>query len=158
MAKVRPFKGLRPTPELAPVVSSRPYDVLSSQEAYDECLGNEKSLYHIIKPEINFDPMVDEHDPQVYDVAVKQFEKFQKEGWLVQDQKPCYYLYSQTMQGRTQFGLVVAACVQDYVSGAIKKHELTRADKEEDRMKHVRCTNATVIFSISSGSSITHTS
>lgn len=142
MAKVRPFKGLRPSPELAPVVSSRPYDVLSSQEAYDECLDNEKSLYHIIKPEINFSPMVDEHDPQVYDVAVKQFEKFQKEGWLVQDEKPCYYLYSQTMQGRTQYGLVVAACVQDYVSGAIKKHELTRADKEEDRMKHVRCTNA----------------
>ncbi|MCF0179719.1 MAG: DUF1015 domain-containing protein [Bacteroidales bacterium] len=142
MAKVRPFKGLRPTPELAPVVSSRPYDVLSSQEAYEECLGNEKSLYHIIKPEINFSPMVDEHDPQVYDVAVKQFEKFQKEGWLVQDDKPCYYLYSQTMQGRTQYGLVVAAYVQDYVSGAIKKHELTRADKEEDRMKHVRCTNA----------------
>ena len=142
MAKVRPFKGLRPTPELAPVVSSRPYDVLSSQEAYDECLGNEKSLYHIIKPEINFSPMVDEHDAQVYDVAVKQFEKFQKEGWLVQDEKPCYYLYSQTMNGRTQYGLVVAACVQDYVSGAIKKHELTRADKEEDRMKHVRCTNA----------------
>ena len=142
MAKVRPFKGLRPTPELAPVVSSRPYDVLSSQEAYDECKGNEKSLYHIIKPEINFNPMVDEHDPQVYEVAVQQFEKFQKEGWLVQDEKPCYYLYSQTMQGRTQYGLVVAACVQDYVSGAIKKHELTRAVKEEDRMKHVRCTNA----------------
>lgn len=142
MAKIRPFKGLRPSGELAPIVSSRPYDVLSSQEAFDECVGNEKSLYHIIKPEINFDPMVDEHDPQVYDEAVKQFQKFQKEGWLVQDDKPCYYLYSQAMQGRTQYGLVVAAYVQDYVNGVIKKHELTRADKEEDRMKHVRCTNA----------------
>jgi len=142
MAKVRPFKGLRPSGELAPIVSSRPYDVLSSQEAYDECAGNEKSLYHIIKPEINFEPMVDEHDPKVYDEAVRQFQKFQAEGWLVQDDKPCYYLYSQTMQGRTQYGLVVAAYVQDYVNGVIKKHELTRADKEEDRMKHVRCTNA----------------
>ncbi|MBQ0057610.1 MAG: DUF1015 domain-containing protein [Bacteroidales bacterium] len=142
MAKVRPFCGLRPSAELAPVVSSRPYDVLSSQEAFDECAGNEKSLYHIIKPEINFTPIADEHDPKVYDAAVSQFAKFQKEGWLKRDAKPCYYLYSQTMQGRTQYGLVVAANVQDYVSGVIKKHELTRADKEEDRMKHVRCLNA----------------
>lgn len=142
MAKVRPFRGLRPSAELAPVVSSRPYDVLSSQEAFEECKGNEKSLYHIIKPEINFDPICDEHDPKVYDVAVEQFAKFQKEGWLKQDSKPCYYLYSQTMGDRTQFGLVVAANVQDYVNGVIKKHELTRADKEEDRMKHVRCLNA----------------
>lgn len=142
MAKVRPFKGLRPSPELAPVVSSRPYDVLSSQEAYDECQGNEKSLYHIIKPEINFDPIADEHDPKVYDAAVEQFAKFKAQGWLKQDEKPVYYLYSQTMQGRTQYGLVVAANVDDYLTGVIKKHELTRADKEEDRMKHVRCLSA----------------
>ena len=142
MAKVRPFRGLRPSAELAPVVSSRPYDVLSSQEAFDECRGNEKSLYHIIKPEINFTPICDEHDPKVYDAAVEQFAKFQQNGWLKQDSKACYYLYSQTMGTRTQFGLVVAANVQDYVSGVIKKHELTRADKEEDRMKHVRCLNA----------------
>ncbi len=142
MAKVRPFKGLRPSPELAPVVSSRPYDVLSSQEAFDECAGNEKSLYHIIKPEINFDPIADEHDPKVYDAAVEQFAKFKQQGWLKQDEKPVYYLYSQTMQGRTQYGLVVAANVQDYLTGVIKKHELTRADKEEDRMKHVRCLSA----------------
>ena len=142
MAKVRPFRGLRPSAELAPVVSSRPYDVLSSQEAFDECKGNEKSLYHIIKPEINFTPICDEHDPKVYDAAVEQFAKFQKNGWLKQDNKACYYLYSQTMGERTQFGLVVAANVQDYVTGVIKKHELTRADKEEDRMKHVRCLNA----------------
>ena len=142
MAKVRPFRGLRPSAELAPIVSSRPYDVLSSEEAFEECKGNEKSLYHIIKPEINFTPIADEHDPKVYDAAVEQFAKFQQEGWLKQDSKPCYYLYSQTMGERTQYGLVVAANVQDYVSGVIKKHELTRADKEEDRMKHVRCLNA----------------
>ena len=142
MAKVRPFRGLRPSPELAPVVSSRPYDVLSSQEAFDECQGNEKSLYHIIKPEINFDPIADEHDPQVYDAAVAQFSKFKAEGWLKQDQTPVYYLYSQTMGERTQYGLVVAANVDDYLNGVIKKHELTRADKEEDRMKHVRCLSA----------------
>lgn len=142
MAKVRPFKGLRPSPELAPVVSSRPYDVLSSQEAADECQGNEKSLYHIIKPEINFDPIADEHDPKVYDMACEQFAKFKAEGWLKQDEKPVYYLYSQTMGERTQFGLVVAANVDDYLTGVIKKHELTRADKEEDRMKHVRCLSA----------------
>ncbi len=142
MAKVRPFKGLRPSPELAPVVSSRPYDVLSSQEAFDECQGNEKSLYHIIKPEINFTPIADEHDPQVYDAAVAQFAKFKAEGWLRQDQQPVYYLYSQTMGDRTQYGLVVAANVDDYLNGIIKKHELTRADKEEDRMKHVRCLSA----------------
>lgn len=142
MAQVRPFKGLRPSAELAPIVSSRPYDVLSSQEAADECKGNEKSLYHIIKPEINFDPIADEHDPKVYDAAVEQFAKFKAEGWLKQDEQAVYYLYSQTMQGRTQYGLVVAASVQDYMTGVIKKHELTRADKEEDRMKHVRCLNA----------------
>ena len=142
MAKVRPFKGLRPDPELAPIVSSRPYDVLSSQEAYDECLGNEKSLYHIIKPEINFDPIADEHDPKVYDMACEQFAKFKQAGWLKQDATPVYYLYSQTMEGRTQYGLVVAANVDDYLNGVIKKHELTRADKEEDRMKHVRCLSA----------------
>ena len=142
MAKVRPFKGLRPSPELAPIVSSRPYDVLSSQEAFDECQGNEKSLYHIIKPEINFDPIADEHDPKVYDMACEQFRKFKAEGWLQQDAKPVYYLYSQTMGERTQYGLVVAASVDDYLTGVIKKHELTRADKEEDRMKHVRCLSA----------------
>ena len=142
MAQVRPFRGLRPAAELAPVVSSRPYDVLSSAEAADECRGNEKSLYHIIKPEINFTPIADEHDERVYGEAVRQFERFQREGWLVQDAAPMYYLYAQTMQGRTQYGLVVAAAVEDYLSGVIKKHELTRADKEEDRMKHVRCLEA----------------
>jgi uncharacterized protein (DUF1015 family) len=142
MATVRPFKGLRPPRELAATVSSRPYDVLSSEEAKAEAEGNEKSLYHIIKPEIDFDPILDEHDPRVYDRAVENFRSFRAKGWLVQDEKPCYYLYAQTMEGRTQYGLVVAAAVADYMSGVIKKHELTRADKEEDRMKHVRCTQA----------------
>jgi uncharacterized protein (DUF1015 family) len=127
---------------LAATVSSRPYDVLSSAEAKAEAAGNEKSLYHIIKPEIDFDPTCDEHNPRVYDRAVENFRHFRQAGWLQQDAKPCYYLYAQTMEGRTQYGLVVAASVQDYMSGVIKKHELTRADKEEDRMKHVRCTNA----------------
>ncbi len=142
MALVRPFKGLRPTVDLAATLSSRPYDVLSSTEAKEEAMGNPYSLYHIIKPEINFDPLLDEHDPRVYDKAVEMFEKFQAEGWLQQDPQPCYYLYAQTMEGRRQYGLVVAASVEDYMSGKIKKHELTRADKEEDRMKHVRVTNA----------------
>jgi uncharacterized protein (DUF1015 family) len=127
---------------LAATVSSRPYDVLSSEEAKAEAAGNEKSLYHIIKPEIDFDPICDEHDARVYDRAVANFRHFREAGWLQQDAKPCYYLYAQTMEGRTQYGLVVAASVEDYMTGVIKKHELTRADKEEDRMKHVRCTNA----------------
>jgi uncharacterized protein (DUF1015 family) len=142
MALVRPFKGLRPPCNCAATVSSRPYDVLSSAEAKAEAEGNERSLYHIIKPEIDFDPICDEHDPRVYDRAVQNFRHFRQAGWLVQDAKPCYYLYAQTMSGRTQYGLVVAASVEDYMSGVIKKHELTRADKEEDRMKHVRCTGA----------------
>ena len=123
-------------------VSSRPYDVLNSEEARAEAAGNEKSLYHIIKPEINFAPGTDEHDERVYGAAVEQFAKFRKEGWLVQDKEEKYYVYSQTMNGRTQYGLVVGAWVDDYLEGRIKKHELTRRDKEEDRMKHVRVLNA----------------
>lgn len=144
MARVKPFKGLRPPRELVEEVASRPYDVLNSEEARNECEGNEKSLYHIIKPEIDFAPGFDEHDPAVYDKAVENFKKFQEKGWLVQDQKEDYYIYAQTMNGRTQYGFVVAAWVPDYMEGRIKKHELTRRDKEEDRMKHVRCNNANV--------------
>ena len=125
-------------------VASRPYDVLNSEEARKEAEGNPKSLYHIIKPEIDFEPGFDEHDPAVYDKAVENFRKFQKEGWLVQDPKECYYIYAQTMDGRTQYGFVVGAWVNDYMEGRIKKHELTRRDKEEDRMKHVRCNNANI--------------
>ena len=144
MAKVKPFKGVRPPRELVEEVASRPYDVLNSEEARKEAEGNEKSLYHIIKPEIDFEPGFDEHDPQVYDKAVENFNKFQEQGWLKQDDKENYYIYAQTMDGRTQYGFVVAAWVKDYMEGRSKKHELTRRDKEEDRMKHVRCNNANI--------------
>lgn len=144
MAKIKPFKGLRPPQQFVEQVESRPYDVLNSAEARAEAKGNEKSLYHIIKPEINFPEVVDEHDPRVYAAAAEYFEKFQKNGWLVQDAKEQYYIYAQTMNGKTQYGLVVGAYVPDYLNGVIKKHELTRRDKEEDRMKHVRVNNANI--------------
>lgn len=142
--RIKPFRGIRPPKELAKTVSSRPYDVLNSDEARAEAAGNEKSLYHIIKPEINFAPGTDEHDEKVYPSAVEHFQLFRKNGWLVQDEEEKYYIYAQTMNGRTQYGLVVAAWVEDYMEGRIKKHELTRRDKEEDRMKHVRINNANI--------------
>lgn len=144
MAKVKPFKGVRPPKNLVTQVASRPYDVLNSEEARSEAEGNPHSLYHIIKPEIDFDPQVDEHDPRVYDKALENFTKFQENGWLVQDKDEHYYIYAQTMDGRTQYGIVIAANVDDYMNGVIKKHELTRRDKEEDRMKHVRVNNANI--------------
>lgn len=144
MAKVKPFRGLRPPRELVEEVASRPYDVLNSEEARAEAEGNPKSLYHIIKPEIDFAPGQDEHAPEVYDRAVDNFRAFQNRKWLVQDEKEHYYIYAQTMNGRTQYGIVLAANVDDYMEGRIKKHELTRRDKEEDRMKHVRINNANV--------------
>ncbi|MBD5203703.1 MAG: DUF1015 domain-containing protein [Bacteroidales bacterium] len=144
MARVKPFKGVRPPKHLVEEVVSRPYDVLNSEEARKEAEGNEKSLYHIIKPEIDFEVGFDEHAPEVYDKAVENFRMFQEKGWLVQDDKEQYYIYAQTMDGRTQYGFVVGAWVNDYMEGRIKKHELTRRDKEEDRMKHVRVNNANV--------------
>ena len=144
MAKVKPFKGVRPPRHLVEEVASRPYDVLNSEEARKEAEGNDKSLYHIIKPEIDFEPGFDEHHPDVYTKAVDNFKMFQEKGWLVQDEKENYYIYAQTMDGRTQYGFVVGAWVPDYMEGRIKKHELTRRDKEEDRMKHVRCNNANI--------------
>ncbi len=144
MAKVKPFKGVRPPKDLVTSVASRPYDVLNSEEARKEAEGNPRSLYHIIKPEIDFEPGTDEHDAKVYDKAVENFNAFQNNGWLVQDDADHYYIYAQTMNGRTQYGIVVAANVDDYMEGRIKKHELTRRDKEEDRMKHVRINNANV--------------
>ena len=144
MAKVKPFKGVRPPKHLVEKVASRPYDVLNSEEARAEAEGNEMSLYHIIKPEIDFEPGTDEHDPKVYERAVENFHNFQRQGWLVEDDKEKYYIYAQTMDGRTQYGFVVAAWVNDYMEGRIKKHELTRRDKEEDRMKHVRVNNANI--------------
>ena len=142
--KIKPFRGVRPPKQYVLQVNSRPYDVLNSEEARKEAEGNEKSLYHIIKPEINFEPGTDEHDPKVYQSAREHFDLFKKNGWLVQDAKECYYVYAQTMGERTQYGLVVAANFEDYMAGRIKKHELTRRDKEEDRMKHVRVNNANI--------------
>ncbi len=142
--KIKPFKGVRPPKEYVEQVQSRPYDVLNSAEARAEAEGNEKSLYHIIKPEIDFPEGTDEHDPKVYEKAAQNFQMFQDKGWLVQDSKERYYIYAQTMNGKTQYGLVVCAYVDDYMTGKIKKHELTRRDKEEDRMKHVRVNNANI--------------
>ena len=144
MAIIKPFKGIRPPKEFVEQVQSRPYDVLNSDEARAEAQGNDKSLYHIIRPEIDFPVGTDEHAPEVYAKAAENFEKFQQQGWLVQDGKEQYYIYAQTMNGRTQYGLVVCAYVEDYLNGVIKKHELTRKDKEEDRMRHVRVNNANI--------------
>ena len=144
MAIVKPFKGIRPPKDLVEQVESRPYDVLNSEEARAEAGDNEKSLYHIIKPEIDFPVGTSEYDPRVCEKAAENFQKFQDKGWLVQDEKEHYYIYAQTMNGKTQYGLVVGAYVNDYMTGVIKKHELTRRDKEEDRMKHVRVNNANI--------------
>ena len=144
MATIKPFKGIRPPKELIEQIESRPYDVLNSEEAREEAKGNEKSLYHIIKPEIDFEVGANEYDPRVYEQAAKNFKKFQEKGWLVQDEKDHYYIYAQTMNNKTQYGLVVGAYVNDYLDGTIKKHELTRKDKEEDRMKHVRVCDANI--------------
>ncbi|MBQ2523358.1 MAG: DUF1015 domain-containing protein [Prevotella sp.] len=144
MAIIKPFKGIRPPKELVEKVESRPYDVLNSEEAREEAGDNEMSLYHIIKPEIDFEEGTSEYDPRVYEKAAANFKKFQEKGWLVQDDKEQYYIYAQTMNGKTQYGLVVGAYVNDYMTGVIKKHELTRRDKEEDRMKHVRVNNANI--------------
>ena len=146
MATIKPFKGIRPPKELIEQIESRPYDVLNSEEAREEANGNEKSLYHIIKPEIDFEVGTSEYDPRVYEQAAKNFKNFQEKGWLVQDEKDHYYIYAQTMNNKTQYGLVVGAYVNDYLDGTIKKHELTRKDKEEDRMKHVRICIEPVFF------------
>ena len=144
MAIIKPFRGVRPPRNLVEQIESRPYDVLDSEEARDEAGTNEKSLYHIIKPEINFAPGTSEYDARVYESAAENFDKFQKNGWLVQDDDEHYYIYAQTMNDKIQYGLVVGAYVNDYLNGVIKKHELTRRDKEEDRMKHVRVCNANI--------------
>ena len=144
MATIKPFRGIRPPKEFVERVESRPYDVLESDEARAEAGDNEMSLYHIIKPEIDFPEGTSEYDPRVYEKAAENFQKFQDNGWLVQDDKENYYIYAQTMNGKTQYGLVIGAYVDDYMNGIIKKHELTRRDKEEDRMKHVRVNNANI--------------
>lgn len=140
--RVKPFAALRPPKNLVTEVAAPPYDVLNSEEA--KAMAGEKSLLHITKPEIDFDPMPDEHAPQVYDKAVENFRLWQQRGWLVRDEKPCYYIYAQTMGSRTQYGYVLCAHAQDYVEGRIKKHELTRKDKEDDRMVHVEIQSANI--------------
>ena len=142
MVRIKPFAAVRPPKELVEEVAARPYDVLNSAEAKAE--ASEKSLLHITKPEIDFEPMPDEHSQEVYDQAAKNFKSWQEKGWLVQDSKPCYYFYAQTMNGKTQYGLVLCAHTDDYSEGKIKKHELTRKDKEDDRMVHVRIQNANI--------------
>lgn len=144
MAAIKPFKGLRPPKSIIKEVVSRPYDVLNSLEARLEAKGNEKSLYRIIKPEIDFDEEINEHHPKVYERALENFNKFQEKGWLIQDEQEYYYVYAQTMNGKTQYGLVVCSHVDEYMSGKIKKHELTRKDKEEDRMMHVNINDANI--------------
>ena len=142
MVRVKPFAAIRPPKELTTEVAAPPYDVLNSEEALK--MAGEKSLLHITKPEIDFDPMLPDHDPRVYDKAVENFRAWQQRGWLKRDPKEMYYVYAQTMDGRTQYGLVLCAHTDDYASGVIKKHELTRRDKEDDRMVHVRIQNANI--------------
>ena len=142
MVRIKPFAAVRPPKDIAAEVAARPYDVLNSAEARAE--ASEKSLLHITRPEIDFEPMTDEHSREAYDKAVENFRLWQDKGWLVQDSKPCYYIYAQTMNGKTQYGLVLCAHTDDYSAGRIKKHELTRKDKEDDRMVHVRIQNANI--------------
>lgn len=142
MVRIKPFKGIRPPKEYASEVASRPYDVLNSVEAKAE--ATERSLLHIIKPEIDFDPIADEHSEEVYQKAMENFRLWREKGWLQQDEEEYYYVYAQTMEGRTQYGLAMCCHYEDYLSGAIKKHELTRPDKEEDRMIHVRNQKANI--------------
>ncbi len=142
MVRIKPFAALRPPKDIVTEVAAPPYDVLNSQEA--RAMAGEKSLLHITKPEIDFEPMLQDHDPRVYEKAVENFRLWRERGWLVRDEKPYYYVYAQTMEGRTQYGLVLCAHTDDYASGVIKKHELTRKDKEDDRMVHVRIQNANI--------------
>lgn len=144
MAVVKPFRGLRPPAGLASEIACLPYDVMNSEEAAVMARGKEKSLLHITKSEIDLPEGTDVHSEEVYRKAFENFTQWQKNGWLVQDEKPCFYIYAQTMKGRTQYGVVGAAAVSDYLNGKIKKHELTRPDKEEDRMVHVRTNNANI--------------
>lgn len=142
MVKVKPFAALRPPKEMGKEVSSRPYDVMNSVEAKAE--AGEKSLLHITKPEIDFDPIAGENEQRTYDKAVENFKLWQSRGWLVRDTKECYYIYAQTMDGRTQYGIILCAHTDDYATGAIKKHELTRKEKEDDRMIHVNIQSANI--------------
>jgi len=144
MVIVRPFKGLRPPKEIVKKLASRPYDVMNSEEAREEAKGNEYSLLHVTKAEIDLPAGTDEHSQAVYDKVVENFKAFQDKGWLVQDSEPRIYIYGQTMGDRTQYGFVACTSIDDYFNGTIKKHELTRKEKEDDRMVHVNITDANV--------------
>ena len=144
MVVVRPFKGLRPPKEIVKKLASRPYDVMNSEEAREEAKGNEYSLLHVTKAEIDLPAWTDEHSQAVYDKVVENFKAFQDKGWLVQDSEPRIYIYGQTMGERTQYGFVACTSIDDYFNGTIKKHELTRKEKEDDRMVHVNITDANV--------------
>ena len=144
MAVVKPFRGLRPPRAIASDLACLPYDVMNTSEAAMMAKGKECSLLHITRSEIDLPPDTDTHSPEVYNKSVENFRKWQKNGWLVPDDKPHFYVYAQTMNGRTQYGIVGCASVDDYLNGIIKKHELTRPDKEQDRMAHVRVNNANI--------------
>ncbi|MFK5857577.1 MAG: DUF1015 family protein [Bacteroidota bacterium] len=142
MAILKAFKGYRPPQNIVKELASRPYDVLNSKEARNEVIGNDYSLLHIIKPEIDLAEDINLYSEEVYNKAKENFDKFKDKKWLMQDDEDYLYIYAQTMFGKTQYGIVGCASVDDYMNNVIKKHELTRPDKEEDRMKHVRITNA----------------
>ena len=145
MAIVKPFRGIRPPKNLVEKIESYPYDVLSSEEARKSASDNEMSFYHVNMPEINFPDDVVAEDPRVYEAARQQFKSFLDKGWLKQDSDEYYYLYAQSLSpDKTQYGLVVAASASDYHKGVIKRHELTRREKEDDRMRHVLATDANV--------------
>ena len=145
MSIIKPFKGFRPPVSIVEKLASRPYDVLNSEEARKECEGNPYSLLHVTKAEIDLPQGTDEHSPEVYLQVVNNYNKFKDNGWLVKDEEEKLYIYAQSMDlKKWQYGIVACAASEDYVNKIIKKHELTRKDKEEDRMKHVRITNANV--------------
>lgn len=144
MARVKAFRGLRPPVEIASSLASRPYDVMNSSEARVEAAGNEVSLLRVTKAEIDLNEGIDEHSKEVYDKVVENFNMFKNKGWLVKENEPKLYIYAQTMDGRTQYGIVGCTHIDDYFNNNIKKHELTRKDKEDDRMIHVNITNANV--------------
>ncbi|MFZ0282350.1 MAG: DUF1015 domain-containing protein, partial [Bacteroidales bacterium] len=144
MAVVKPFRGLRPTHDIAKDLACLPYDVMSTEEAMKMAKGKECSLLHITRSEIDLPPGTDVHSEEVYKKSVDNFALWQEKGWLKQDEQPHFYIYAQTMQGRTQYGIAGCASVDDYLNGIIKKHELTRPDKEQDRMIHVRVNNANI--------------
>ncbi|MCF8225546.1 MAG: DUF1015 family protein [Bacteroidales bacterium] len=141
MAVIKPFKGFRPPVKFVRDVASRPYDVLNSEEAREEVKGNPHSFLHVVKPEVDIDESVDLHSEEVYRKAKENLDQLIKEGFFVQDGREIFYIYAQTMNGNTQYGIVGCAAVEDYMTGVIQKHELTRPDKEEDRMNHIRVTN-----------------